>query len=374
MGRELRRFQLGDLGLQHQPDLGILVAQIDVDVGGLDHPGGDQHAFEETVGILLEVVAVLEGAGLALVAVDGHQARRRLRAHQGPFASGGKPGTAEPAQTGVAHRLDHVIAAALAGEARFQQRIAAVRPVGGEILGRLVGMGVQVLGHGGADGCGRRPHHLDMADGRDRGAVAGADAGRTHHPHIGTQVPRQIGQQLFRTGHSAGQAVAHPHGDRGRRRAVLHHVEMGVEGRDLVDLGLGELHLGGECGEMCSGEVAVTILQEMQVLDQEIAPARAVAQERAHLVERARIGLAPLRLAGRAAARLGGQFGGVHAWTIMSATGGCLPRRRKKFVRCLAFLPNSACVPRFRTGRRSCRRCRRRWSPRREPWAAPASS
>ena len=84
---------------------------------GLDHPGGDQHAFDEAVRIALEIVAVLEGAGLALVGVDREQARRRLGAHQRPFAAGRKAGAAEAAQSGVADHLDDVVARARAGEA-----------------------------------------------------------------------------------------------------------------------------------------------------------------------------------------------------------------------------------------------------------------
>ena len=62
---------------------------------------------------------------------------------------------------------------------------------------------------------------------------------------------------------------------------------MRVEGRDLVDLGQRQLHLGGERGEMRGGEMAVMVLDQMQMLDQQIAPARPVGQQRAHLVERA---------------------------------------------------------------------------------------
>ena len=48
--------------------------------------------------IALEVEAVLEGAGLAFVDVDRHQARRRLAAHDAPLAAGRKAGAAEAAQ------------------------------------------------------------------------------------------------------------------------------------------------------------------------------------------------------------------------------------------------------------------------------------
>jgi hypothetical protein len=55
------------------------------------------------------------------------------------------------------------------------------------------------------------------------------------------------------------------------------HVEMGVEGRDLVDLGERELHLLRQRGEVRGGEITVAVLDEVQMLDQEIAPALAVA-------------------------------------------------------------------------------------------------
>ena len=76
---------------------------------------------------------------------------------------------------------------------------------------------------------------------------------------------------------------------------------MRVEGRDLVDFGEREPHLLGERREMRGGEAAVAVLDQMQVLDQKVAPALALAQQRAHLLERARIDLAPLRRSGRLA-------------------------------------------------------------------------
>ena len=76
---------------------------------------------------------------------------------------------------------------------------------------------------------------------------------------------------------------------------------MRVEGRDLVDLGKRELHLLRERREMRGREMAVAVLDQMQVLDEQVAPALALAQQRADLVERARVDLAPLRRPGRAA-------------------------------------------------------------------------
>src|SRR5215467_14116006 len=95
--------------------------------------------------------------------------------------------------------------------------------------------------------------------------------------------------------HGAGERVAYAHGERGRRRLVfLHHVEMGVEGRDLVDLGERELHLLRQRGEMRGGEIAVAVLDQVEMLDQEIAPALALAQQRVHLYQRLRLDLAAL--------------------------------------------------------------------------------
>ena len=88
---------------------------------------------------------------------------------------------------------------------------------------------------------------------------------------------------------------------------------MRVEGRDLVNFGERHLHLGGERGEMRGGEMAVFILDQMQMLDQQIAPARAVAEQRDDLVERLRVDLAAFRRAARAvlAAEAFGADGGM---------------------------------------------------------------
>ena len=73
----------------------IFVAHIEVDALGLDRPGRDQRAFEHAVGFSLEIEAVFEGAGLALVAVDGHQSGARIAANDLPFAPGRETGPAQ---------------------------------------------------------------------------------------------------------------------------------------------------------------------------------------------------------------------------------------------------------------------------------------
>src|SRR5665213_1840334 len=61
---------------------------------------------------------------------------------------------------------------------------------------------------------------------------------------------------------------------------------MRIEGRDFVDFGQRHLHLGGERGQMRGGQMTVVILNQMKMLDQQIAPARAICEQRAHIFER----------------------------------------------------------------------------------------
>ncbi len=88
---------------------GVFVAHVEVDALGLHGVGGDQRALQRAVRVALEEPAVLEGAGLALVAVDRHQPRAGVAAHDAPLAPGGETRAAEAAQPTVAERLDHVV-------------------------------------------------------------------------------------------------------------------------------------------------------------------------------------------------------------------------------------------------------------------------
>ena len=102
-------------------------------------------------GSLFEIIAVLEGARLAFVAIDRKQPRRRLGPHQRPFASGGKTGAAKAAQAGIADGLDDVVARALAAEAGFEQLVAAAVHIGVESARRRVGVRVCGLRRRGGD-------------------------------------------------------------------------------------------------------------------------------------------------------------------------------------------------------------------------------
>src|ERR1041384_1520242 len=98
---------------------------------------------------------------------------------------------------------------------------------------------------------------------------------------------------------------------------------MRVEGRNLIDFGLRKLHLIGERREMRGGKMSVPILDEMQMLDQQIAPTRLFAEQRAHLVARRHVDLAALRRLRRSALASGSIAGGrrLH-WRIHLKTLG----------------------------------------------------
>ena len=75
--------------------------------------------------VAFQMESVLERARLALVGVHGHQPRRRLGAHQRPFASGRKARAAKPAQAGIADDFDEFVPRALAVQRRVENAIAA---------------------------------------------------------------------------------------------------------------------------------------------------------------------------------------------------------------------------------------------------------
>jgi hypothetical protein len=69
---------------------------------------------------------------------------------------------------------------------------------------------------------------------------------------------------------------------------------MGVEGCDLIDLGQSEPHFLRQSGEMRGRKMTVAILNQVQMLDQQIAPPLALAKERTYFLKRARLDLAAL--------------------------------------------------------------------------------
>ena len=154
-----------------------------------------------------------------------------------------------------------------------------------------------------------------MADlGRRRG-VAAADAGRAHHANAGAGRVLQLLQQFFRAQHGAGQGIADANGQRRDvGLALLHHVEMRVEGRGLEHLGKGQLHLVGKRCEMRRGNLAIGVLDQVQMLDQQVAPPRPVAEQKRDLFSGQGIDLAAL----------GRRFGALAALARMFERADCL--------------------------------------------------
>ncbi len=134
-----------------------------------------------------------------------------------------------------------------------------------------------------------------MTDLGDRRTVAETDTGRAHHANPGTCAALQFMQQIFRAHHRASERVADANGQgRDVRLAFLHHIEMGVEGRGLEHFREGKIHLVGKRGEVGRGDLMIFVLDEMQMLDQEIAPPRPVAEQGFDLLRGDRIDLASL--------------------------------------------------------------------------------
>jgi hypothetical protein len=77
---------------------------------------------------------------------------------------------------------------------------------------------------------------------------------------------------------------------------------MRIEGRDLVDFGERHFHLERQRGEMKCGQITVLVLDQMQMLDQQIAFARTIGQQCLHIGQCTGIDLTALGRARRTAA------------------------------------------------------------------------
>ena len=170
-----------------------------------------------------------------------------------------------------------------------------------------------------------------MADLRHRGGVAAAHAGRSDHPHAVAEGIGQCLQQRPGAGQLARKAVADPHRDCRRRRLVLgEHVEVRVERRGLVDLGHRQAHLVGQRGEVRRADAVPAVLDQVQVLDEEVAVARTVAEQGADLVERGRVDLPSLRSGPRRTppgARMAAALGWFDVGRHSGSGGDCRVRR-----------------------------------------------
>ena len=113
---------------------GELAPDEDEGPGHLERVGGDEHAFDELVGVPLDEQVVLEGGRLALVPVD-HQVGDRVLAEHGPLAPGREPGPAPAQQAGRVDLVGHVLGGH--GQGLAQALVAA----GGQVALEGVGVG-----------------------------------------------------------------------------------------------------------------------------------------------------------------------------------------------------------------------------------------
>ena len=121
--------QGGEFALQQVTAVVVLVAQVDVNGLAAHNLGGDQQAFQKAVRVPLQMKAVLEGAGLAFVDVDGHEARRWLSAHDAPLAPGRETRATQTAQAGVFHGVQHGLGVNLTVDHGGRQAVTALRTV-----------------------------------------------------------------------------------------------------------------------------------------------------------------------------------------------------------------------------------------------------
>ena len=231
-----------------------------------------------------EIEAILERAGLALVAIDRHQPRARARrAPRAICAPVGKPAPPSPRRLASSSALQNVFLADARRSAGAQAACSRLRDIGV----------VVDIGRDDAGGSRRAPRSSStlgrgrvidevMSDLGDRRAYRSSPTQGARTTRMPGPAPvLQFVQQLFRAQHGAGQRIADPNGQRRDvGLAFLHHVEMRVEGRGLEHLGERQLHLVGERREMRCGNLMIFVLDQMQMLDQEIAPPRPVAEQK----------------------------------------------------------------------------------------------
>src|SRR5688572_27184194 len=195
--------QGGKLALEQLAARVVFVAQVDVDVLDADRPCGDEHPFDEAMRVALEVVAVLERAGLALVDVHRHEPWSRLGAHDAPLAPRGEAGAAQAAQARVFHGLDDGLDVALAADAVEPRLVTAFLAIL-RVAHRRLGRGLHRLRlHRAGDIFQRGVAEGVLADAHRGGFGAAADAGSGDDTHVRAHETRELVEQLLGPCHLA---------------------------------------------------------------------------------------------------------------------------------------------------------------------------
>src|SRR5438132_13834619 len=101
-----RLASLGDGGLQRIVLGQVLAADVDEGQVAPDRVARDQDALQHLVRALLDQVAILEGAGLALIGIADEVARVDALGQDAPLVAGRKAGTAATPQAAFFYFLD----------------------------------------------------------------------------------------------------------------------------------------------------------------------------------------------------------------------------------------------------------------------------
>ncbi len=125
---------------------GILVADVDVAVGGAGGVAADDDPLDDEMGVALHEVAVNEGAGVSLVGIADHVLGGVLGgAQELPLAAGGEGGAAAPPQSGLRHLADDLLIGHAQG---FGQPLVAAA---GDVVVDLLRVDHAAVGHEAAD-------------------------------------------------------------------------------------------------------------------------------------------------------------------------------------------------------------------------------
>ncbi len=274
----------------------IFIAKVDVNCLRLDRPRPDQHAFEDAVRIGFDMIAILESPRLSFICVHRHHPRAGFGADELPLPPYREARPAKPAKARIFKRFDYAFRRSLSGQAFGQQVVAAVSAVMIEIdirVQRRVPFRAQRGSHDTFDG---RIFVERVAHRRDWCIVTSTHAWRADNANAGLQPFLQGFQQFPGTHQRAGQAIADAHSHRRRRRFAVHDdIEMRIKRSDFEHLHEREAHFLRKRDEMTGMQAAVSILQEMQVLDKQVGLARALAQDRPNLADRDGVRLPPAR-------------------------------------------------------------------------------
>jgi hypothetical protein len=122
--------------------------------------------------------------------------------------------------------------------------------------------------------------HVMLIQRCDRRGIASTHTRRPEYPYLAIQGRLKLLRQAACPRHFASGAITHPQGKgRGRRLALPDDREMRVEGGDFVHFALGKAHPLGQGGQVIRGQVAMLILDKVQVFNQQIPPQEVGAKQ-----------------------------------------------------------------------------------------------